>query len=49
MQGISVVRICTDKIKNVYQEAVSNLNELTERIIRYFGKHAKHIYGLQIL
>jgi transposase len=49
MQGISVVRICTDKIKNVHQEAVTNLNELTKRIIWYFGKHAKHIYGLQIL
>jgi hypothetical protein len=36
-----------DKIKNVYQEAVSNINKLTERIIRYFGKHAINIYGLQ--
>jgi transposase len=47
MQGISVVRICTSKIKNIYHEAVSNINELTERIIRYFGKNATEIYGLQ--
>jgi transposase len=46
MQGISVVRIYTNKVKNIYQEAVSNVNNLTERIIRYFGKYAVEIYGL---
>lgn len=49
MQGISVVRICTNKIRNIYQEAVSNISELTERIIRYFGKHAVEIYGLSAI
>jgi transposase len=46
MQGISVVRIYTNEVKNIYQEAVSNICELTRRIICYFGKYALEIYGL---
>jgi len=47
MQGISVVRIFANKAENIYQEVVSNISELTERVILYFGKHAALIYGLQ--
>jgi hypothetical protein len=43
MQGISVVRIYTDTVNHIYQEAVSNISELAERIIRFFGQYALEI------
>jgi len=46
MQGISVARVFVDQVKDIYEEVVINLCELTEKIIRYFGLHAISIYGL---
>jgi transposase len=45
-QGISVVRVNVENIANKYKEYISNIRELTERIIRYFGKNCEKIYGL---
>ena len=44
MLGISVVQM---KLKNtVIMESVTNLSNVTTKIIRYFGIHAMKIYGV---
>ena len=45
-QGISVVRVNIGDIATKHKEFISNIRELTERIIRYFGKYSEKIYGL---
>ena len=44
LEGISIVTMTTDKIVH---SAVSNLTELTERIIRLFGHETELVYGLE--
>ena len=46
MRDISVVKILIDPASQTYKTVVSNVNELTERIIRYFGSRAMEIYGI---
>jgi len=45
-QGISVVRVNIGDIATKHKEFISTIRELTERIIRYFGKYSEKIYGL---
>ncbi|MBF0123777.1 MAG: IS1634 family transposase [Magnetococcales bacterium] len=47
MEGITIARVMLGgTINETVQEIVCNVDDLHEKIIRYFGKHAMSIYGV---
>ena len=46
MHGVSVVKIVIDDVKKDFREIVTNIDDNTEKIIRYFGAHAMAIYDV---
>jgi transposase len=46
MEGISIVRICSEMTQGVVKEFVTNLTDVRTKIIRLFGDTACAMYGL---
>ena len=47
LRDIAVVKILDDPDRKKYRIVISNIDDLTERIVRYFGPHAIKIYDLK--
>ena len=46
LEGISIVRLCGEMTQGVVKEFVTNLTDLRQKIIRFFGDTACQMYGL---
>ncbi len=46
MEGISVVYLALQEIKEETLVVIANLDEVKQKIIPYFGNYALEIYGL---
>ena len=46
LEGISIVRIVVDQSQGIVKEIITNFSQLRQKIVRFFGDTACHIYGL---